>query len=279
MPDDPDTTPDRTVDGSTTPDDAETFRSAEEWLAARGVQRDPIRVAPKPESTSSASDKASGPAPGQAPGPPPSAREARRLAEASARDAHLTHDEAGQDDQHGVEANQGAEADPTRPRLEDQVSEAVAFARRSTSRAPQSEQRLRSKLAGRGIPDVAIDLALERCRDQGIVDDESMARALLEEGRAKGHAPLRLRTDLERRGFDRLLIDRLLAPVQEQDQEAAAFDVAARKARSMGDVDNDTAFRRLVGHLARRGYTEGLSRKVARQVVFADRSDRQAAER
>jgi hypothetical protein len=96
-------------------------------------------------------------------------------------------------------------------------------------------------------------------------------------GRAKGHAPLRLRQDLAKRGFDPQLIDQVLAPVEAEDQEAAAFAVAKDKADRLTGVDAETALRRTVAHVARRGYPEGLARKVARAAVDVSRDAQRAA--
>lgn len=230
------------------PSDDAPFRDAEAWLASQGVERDPLRVAPDPA--------------GEAARAPVSPREAQRLATEAA----------------SVPPDRTADpAEPERPELQDQVSAAVAYARRSTAQAPKSEARLRDKLAGRDYPEIVIRLAMQRCRDEGIVDDEAYAKAFAEERRAKGHAPFRIRVDLSKRGFPDALIDRVLARFEAQDPEAQALELAVRKARSLGSVDAETAFRRTVGYVARRGYTEGVARKVAREAVFDAREHERTA--
>jgi regulatory protein len=256
-------------------------RDAESWLAERGITREPVRLAPSdaevaagaaveseesPVGPPLAGDRpvAGGGAATEA-GPPPSAREAVQLAEAS---------------QVEVERYQ-AEVEATRPpaasSLADDVAEGVAFVRRSTATAPQSVGRLRRKLAERDTPAAALDLVIERAHAECLVDDDAMATALVEERRAKGHAPTRLRADLVKRGFDRDTIDQALAPVEAEDQEAAAFAVARDKADRLTGVDAEAAYRRTVGHVARRGYPEGLARKVARQAVDVTRDPARTA--
>lgn len=232
------------------------FRSAEDFVASLGVERDPIRVTPAPDEDRT----------------PVSSREAARLA-TEAPPPPATHaGGTGSPDAAGDEA--AAPGD-----LGEEVAKAVAYARRSTAQAPKSEARLRDKLAAREYPRVVIDRALERCRTEGIVDDAAFASALAEERRRKGHAPFRITQDLRTRGFADDLIARVVAPLESQDREAQAFDAARAKARSLAGLEDETAFRRLVGHLARRGYHEGLARKVAREVVYADREARRTAER
>lgn len=234
-------------------------RDAEAWLAERGIERDPIRVDPAPPEAPPAAmtdeepDAARGGiqergegGPQQPGAPDVSAREAERLADQAAADAAL------------VQAEDASQADPSTRRLEDDVAEAVGYVRRSTASAPQSEGRLRDKL-------------------QGLVDDDAMAAALVEERRAKGHAPSRIRRDLRARGFGDDLLDALLASAEAEDPEAAAFALAKEKAESLSGVATDTAFRRVAAYVARRGYPEGLARKVAREAVFASRDAERTA--
>ena len=229
------------------------FRDAEAWLAERGIERDPIEVAPRPHD--------------QDDRPPVSEREARRLA-TEAPPAPPPSTDTNEDD-HGGD----------RPDLGDLVREALGFARRSTAKAPQSEQRLRTKLAGRDYPQVVIDRAIAQCRAEGTVDDHALAAAIAEERHAKGHAPFRIRVDLGKRGFTEPVIDEVLAAYENEDPEAAAFDVALGKARSTRHLDAEKAYRRVVGFVARRGYPPALARKVARQAVFAEREDERTAGR
>jgi len=193
------------------------------------------------------------------------AREASRLAGQAAADADLVADEAR------------AHPDTRQPRLEDDVAEAMAFVRRSTSATPQAEGRVRTKLAERGWPSAVVDLALERARRERLVDDPAMATALVEERRAKGHAPARIRRDLRERGFDDNVLDAALGAAESEDPQAAAFAVAQEKAATLTAVPTETALRRVAAFVARRGYPDGLARKVARDAVFASRDPEQTA--
>ncbi|MFA9431220.1 regulatory protein RecX [Egicoccus sp. AB-alg2] len=243
------------------------FKDAERWLAQRGVPRDPIRVpltAPEPAQEGGG---AQGPAAPDAssPAPPTSAREAGRLAAEAHDEAVRRADE------------RAATPDPAAPRLDDDVAEAVAFLRRSTAMAPQSEARLRDKLRGRGTPSAVVEQALERARRERLVDDEAMVAALVDERRRKGHAPARIRRDLRERGFDAALLDRALTPADAEDPEAAAYALASEKAARCTGLAPEAAFRRVAAHVVRRGYAEGLARKVAREAVFTARDAQRTA--
>jgi regulatory protein len=143
--------------------------------------------------------------------------------------------------------------------------------------APQAEGRLRDKLVERGFATPVIEGALERARTERLVDDRAMAAALVEERRRKGHAVARIRRDLRERGFDEATLDAVLADSAREDPEAAAFAVARDKAAGLTALTAETAFRRVVGHVVRRGYPEGLARKVAREAVFTARDPERTA--
>lgn len=256
------------------PDDTEasSFRSAEEWLAAKGIERRAIRV--DPTSPDHADHDVGGDSPTVGvPGPDPSAREVGQLA----TEAPPVVPGEGVDPDAPGSAPTAPDIAPTRAPAElgDEVTRAMAFIQRSTASTPAASGRLERKLRSRDVPAAAIRLAMADARAQGLVDDVALADALVEEGRAKGYAPRRLSADLRKRELPDDVIEVAMGRIGDRDPEAVAFDIAARKAREYGGLDAETAFRRLVGFLSRRGHNEGLARKVARQVVFDDReSDR-----
>lgn len=233
---------------------------AERWLADRGVPREPVATPEPPDA-------------GAVQAPPPSPAEVRDLARQAAADAPPS--PAGTPD---AEPAGGTDPASTATRADD-VDAALAFIRRSTANAPQSEGRLREKLADRGHDETTVDDALGRANDAGLVDDDALLEALIAERRARGHADRRLRRDLRDRGFTGPQVDDALARHAHADPAAAAFEVArAHAARNRG-VDAEAAVRRTVGALVRRGHGEALARKAARDAVYADREDRAAAER
>lgn len=257
------------------------FRDAEAWLAERGVAREPLRVEPavgadEPRPAAARGSDEAQPAEETVPDAPAGGdggaagevgtREAARLARQVAADAALAQAER-------------AAGPPTRPALEDEVSRAVAFVRRSTAGAPQAEGRLEDKLLERGHPAAVVELALARARAERLIDDAAMVAALVEEKRRVGHAPARIRRDLRARGFDDQVLDPALAAAESEDQEAAAFAVATERAARLTAAPTETAYRRVVGHVTRRGYPEALARKVAREAVFSTRDAERTAGR
>ena len=242
-------------------------RDAEAWLAARGVPREPVvdrgagpgttpddgRAAPTPAEVV---DLARQVARDRAAAVPPAV--AAPLADADGPDAADRPD--------GATATGG-------------TAGALAFIQRSTANAPQSEGRLAEKLRGRGHPADEVEAALAAARARGLVDDAAMIEALVVERKARGHAEPRLRRDLRSRGFDGGAIDATLARHRDADPLAAAFATAREQAARHRAAPAETAVRRIVGHLVRRGHAEGVARKAALDAVHADREPMRTAER
>ena len=244
---------------------------AERWLATRGVPRERVTG---PELEGDASSSSSGTASAESSPPAPRVREVIDLAVQSSRDAELS----GASSAPAAHAEAPAEDETTTTRADD-VDAALAFVRRSTSNAPQSEGRLRTKLLDRGHDAATVDAALERARGERLVDDDAILAALIAERRARGHADARLRRDLRGRGFTGGQVDAALERAASNDPVAAAFAVAREQAARQRSVDPEVAVRRTVGALVRRGHGESLARKAARDAVYADREAQEIAGR
>ena len=244
---------------------------AERWLATRGVPRERVTEA-DPDEGASATPDGAGMMASTVVEPRP--QEVIDLAEQAARDVDLLpHPGAGT-----VAALEPAEDERVTTRTGD-VDAALAFVRRSTANAPQSEGRLRTKLIDRGHDETTVDLALARAREERLVDDDAILAALIAERRARGHADARLRRDLRGRGFSGAQVDVALERAANNDPVAAAFAVAREQAARQRGVDAEVAVRRTVGALVRRGHGEGLARKAARDAVYADREGQEIAGR
>ncbi|MEX2533775.1 MAG: regulatory protein RecX [Nitriliruptoraceae bacterium] len=159
------------------------------------------------------------------------------------------------------------------------VSDAVLFIRRSTSRNPQSSQRIREKLTARGFTQECVDEAIDVAIQSGDLDDDAFAGALVETWFERGHAPRRIAHDLKKRGFSSTQISKVLdRHSSRHDPSAAAFALAMTRATTLLAVPPDTALRRLTGHVARRGYSPAVASKAARDALYAAREQIQSAE-
>jgi regulatory protein len=142
-----------------------------------------------------------------------------------------------------------------------------------TGRA-RSRADLEKKLSQRNVPaDVATRL-LDRFEEVGLVDDAAFARewvAQRQEGR--GLARRALAQELRRKGIDDEVARDALDDIDDADELEAARVLVRRKLRSVRGLESDKAVRRLVGMLARKGYSSGISYRVVRDELGADLAD------
>jgi regulatory protein len=138
----------------------------------------------------------------------------------------------------------------------------------------RSRKELSDKLASRNVPDEIAIALLDRFEEVGLVDDEAFARSWIASRQpGKGLACRALAQELRRKGIDDEVARDALDEVDPADEEAAARALVRKKLRTLSRVDDTTATRRLVGMLARKGYSSGLAFAVVRdELAAADRS-------
>ena len=160
---------------------------------------------------------------------------------------------------------------PADPR--EATAAAVAFVLRSTRARPQTAAELRAKLSDRRYDTAVIGAAIARAAELGAIDDAAFARAwVADRGLVRGYSASRLRQELRRRRVPQPLIDDALAQLEDRDDLAVATDLARTRAQRMpATLEPDAVARRLMGFLARRGYSETLARRVAIDVSGLDR--------
>ncbi|TWG95842.1 regulatory protein [Nocardioides sp. J9] len=130
----------------------------------------------------------------------------------------------------------------------------------------RSRKELEDRLAKKDVPEEVATRLLDRFEEVGLVDDEAFARAWVESRqRSRGLARSAIAVELRRKGIADETAKEVLAEVDPGDEEAAARQLVRRKLRSMKGLDEQVAARRLVGMLARKGYSAGLAYAVVRQ--------------
>lgn len=125
----------------------------------------------------------------------------------------------------------------------------------------------RQALRGHGLDNGTIDDVIDDFCRRGYLDDAALAGALVTSGvERKGQGRVALSRALAQRGLPRDVIDAALDELPDDDDERA-LEFARTKARSLSRLDNDTALRRLVGQLSRRGYNGSVAMKAAKQAL------------
>lgn len=112
---------------------------------------------------------------------------------------------------------------------------------------------------------------LSRFEEVGLIDDAAFAAAWVESRHAgRGLARRALAQELRTRGVAGQLVEEAVAQLDQDEESATARVLVERKLRSTAGLKRQARMRRLVGVLARRGYSEGLAFRVVREVLDAE---------
>lgn len=130
----------------------------------------------------------------------------------------------------------------------------------------RSQQELRQALQRKGIDEETAERVLQKFVDAGLVDDAAFARDWVRSrSRSRGLGRKALGFELRRKGVDESLIEIALSEVDSDDEEERARELVQRKLRTMTIGDPVVVTRRLIGMLARKGYSEGLAFRIVRE--------------
>lgn len=134
---------------------------------------------------------------------------------------------------------------------------------------PRSRRELEGRLLTAGFDPEEVAEELQRLQDVGLVDDvrfatqyaEHAVTRRLQGARAVGAA-------LAGKGVDRPTIERALAEVADGDEERLDR-IACQRAARLASLPRETAYRRLVSFLVRRGYDASAARGAAARALDA----------
>jgi len=142
-----------------------------------------------------------------------------------------------------------------------------------TGRA-RSRSDLAARLAQRDVPDEIAARLLDRFEEVGLVDDAAFARGWVEQRQAgRGLARRALAQELRRKGIDDEVAREALDEIDPDDEVEAARTLVRRRLRTVRDLDQQVAVRRLSGMLARKGYPPSVAFRVVREELGADLVD------
>lgn len=132
----------------------------------------------------------------------------------------------------------------------------------------KTRKQLADALRKREIPDEVAEEVLSRYEEVGLIDDAAFAEAWVESRHAvRGLGRRALAQELRTRGVAGDLVEQAVAQVDADDEAQAARALVDRRLRSTAGLERQVRVRRLVGMLARRGYSEGLAFRVVRDAL------------
>ncbi|WP_078661279.1 regulatory protein RecX [Streptomyces sp. NRRL B-24484] len=169
-------------------------------------------------------------------------------------------------------AERGERSSDTSSRRTEEQADPAGRARdiclRLLTGSPRTRKQLADALRKREIPDDVAEEVLSRYEEVGLIDDAAFAAAWVDarHGR-RGLARRALAQELRTRGVAGDLVEEALARVGSDDEAEAARALVDRKLRTTRSLEPQARTRRLVGMLARRGYSEGLAFRVVREAL------------
>jgi regulatory protein len=167
------------------------------------------------------------------------------------------------------------DVDPESPEeMRDPESVARGICLRALTGAPKTRQQLADLLTKAGVPDDAAEVVLDRYVEVGLIDDAAYASAWVSSRQAgRGLARRALSAELRAKGVDAEVAAEAVEQIDDEDERAAAQRLVERKVPGMRRLDRATATRRLMGMLARKGYSGGLAAAVVREALDSDGAD------
>lgn len=148
------------------------------------------------------------------------------------------------------------------------------------SRAARTRGQLETLLQRKGIEPEAAAAVLDRFEEVGLIDDRGYAESFVESRhRVRGQGGRALSMELRRRGVAGDVIADAVGGLDPEVEFETACRIAQSRYERMLAVPSEVKMRRLVGFLARKGYSGTIVTRVVRHVVeAADSSAMGAAE-
>lgn len=133
---------------------------------------------------------------------------------------------------------------------------------------------LREKLTRKGIPETVANSVLERLVNAKLIDDAEFAATWVRSRHThNGRGRKALAMELRRKGVSDPDAAQALSSITDDDERSRAYALTAQKLERSGrtnwadPAERQSATRKLVGMLARRGYAPSLAYSVVKQVV------------
>jgi regulatory protein len=139
---------------------------------------------------------------------------------------------------------------------------------------PRTRAELRQALLRKEIEEEVADRVLGRLDEVGLIDDAAFAEVWVRSRHTyQGLGRRALATELRRKGVEDSVAAEAVAAVDADAEESRARELVRKRLRALASADEPTRIRKLVGMLARRGYSEGLAFRVVRDELRSSGED------
>ena len=152
---------------------------------------------------------------------------------------------------------------------------------RQLALGPRSRHQLGVKLAEKDVPPSVADALLDRFEEVQLIDDAEFARMWVRtRTAAKALARSSIRRELADKGIDPELAEDALLQISDEDEHDQAHEIVRRRMRGNVDLSDrvvrDKETRRLVGVLARKGYSPGVAFTIVKDVIVESEVEAQS---
>lgn len=157
------------------------------------------------------------------------------------------------------------------PPGEDPEARARALCMRMLTHSPRTRAQLEQALYRRDFEEDVITSVLGEFGAAGLVDDAAFAEAWVSSRHHSRRLSRRALTrELRTRGVEEETVREAVEELTDEDEVAAAHDLARRSLTGSRDRPTQTRVRRALGALARKGYPEGLAFRVVREELESE---------
>jgi len=136
--------------------------------------------------------------------------------------------------------------------------------------SPKSRAQLETVLKRRGTDPEVAAAVLDRLEDVRLVDDTAYAESYVTTRRASTMSRRALGHELRSKGVAGSVVEEALDTLDPEAEIGTARALVARKLPSTRSLPLDARVRRLVGVLARKGYSGGLALRVVREALATE---------
>ena len=149
------------------------------------------------------------------------------------------------------------------------VEAAQRAALRALARRAHAWRDLERRLARKQHPPAAVQAALERLAERGLLDDRRYAERYAAVRATRGKGPARILADLLAQGVERGVAEAAVGRALEEegiDPQVEARAAATKRARQLGELPPPVRRRRLLAFLVRRGYSGPQVKELVKEL-------------
>ena len=139
---------------------------------------------------------------------------------------------------------------------------------RLLSFSPRTHAQLADALRRKGVADDVAERVLSRYTEVGLIDDAAFAQAWVQSRHAgRGLARRALAAELRQRGVADDTVKEAVEELAPEQEESAARELVAKRMAATRGMDPVKRTRRILGVLARKGYSGGMAYHLVREAL------------